>query len=77
MMTPINIELTDEQVDAIVISELKRMIISHKEFHDERGSSTAEKKDRDHIIKTLAFYTLKEEFVDFCNSIKIDHAEYL
>lgn len=78
MMTPINIELTDEQVDDIVISELKRLIISHKELHDERGLiSVAEKEDLDHIIKTLVFYTLEEEFVDFCNDIKIDHTKYL
>lgn len=73
----ITIELTDEQIDDIVISELKRLIISHKEHHDERGLSVAEKEDLDHIIKTLVFYTLEEEFVDFCNDIKIDHTKYL
>lgn len=72
-MTPVNIELTDEQIDDIVVSELQRLIVSHKEFHEENGFSVVEKEDLDHIIKTLAFYTLKEEFVDFCNRIKIDH----
>lgn len=75
-MTPVNIELTDEQAADIVVSELKRLIVNHKEYHDENGFSVAEKEDLNHIIKTLAFYTLKEEFVDFCNDIKIDHPLY-
>lgn len=75
-MTPVNIELTDEQVDDIVASELKRLIGARKEFHDENGFSVGEKEDLDHIIKTLTLYTLKEEFVDFCNRIKIDHTLY-
>lgn len=73
----INIELTDEQVDDIVVSELKRMITIHKQFHDDPDFSLEEKEDLDPIIKTLAFYALEEEFVDFCNHIKIDHTKYL
>ena len=75
-MIPVSIELTDEQIDDIVASELKRLIVSHKEFHDENCVSVVEKEDLGHIIKTLTFYTLKEEFVDFCNRIKIDHTLY-
>lgn len=64
-MTPVNIELTSEQV---VVSELQRLIVIYKEFRDENGFSVVEKEDLD--------YTLKEEFVDFCNRMKIDHTRY-